>query len=107
MNFERAISILEFDKIREMLADLALCESAADMALRLSPDDDLQHIKRRLKETSDAKTLAGSKGAPSFWGVKDITGCLDRDILHTHQRRSVAACNQSVARHGQKAPEHR
>ena len=67
MNFERAISILEFDKIRAMLAELTLCEGAIDMALRLTPDDDIIHIRRRQRETSDAKRLAGSKGAPSFW----------------------------------------
>ena len=78
MNFERAISILEFDKIRAMLAELTLCEGAIDMALRLTPDDDIIHIRRRQRETSDAKRLAGSKGAPSFWGVKDILGSLDR-----------------------------
>ena len=78
MNFERAVSILEFDKIRSMLAELTLCEGAVDMALRLCPDDDITHIRRRLRETSDAKVLAGSKGAPSFWGVKNILGSLDR-----------------------------
>ncbi len=95
MNFERAISILEFNKIREMLSELALCESAADMALRLSPDCDMHHIRRRLKETSDAKTLAGTKGAPSFWGVKDITGSLDRAeksaVLTTRELLDIAA----------------
>ncbi|MBE6638738.1 MAG: endonuclease MutS2 [Ruminococcaceae bacterium] len=100
MNFDRAISILEFDKIRQMLSEVALCESAADMAMRLSPDDDIHHIRRRLRETSDAKTLAGSKGAPSFWGVKDITGSLDRAeksaVLTTRELLDIAAVEACV-----------
>jgi len=109
MNFDRAITILEFNKIRQMLSELSLCDSAADMALRLSPDDDLRHIRRRLKETSDAKRLAGTKGAPSFWGVKDITGSLDRAekgaVLTTRELLDVAAicaCVESlISYHGE------
>lgn len=109
MNFERAISILEFDKIREMLSELALCDSAADMALRLSPDDDIAHIRRRQRETSDAKILAGSKGTPSFWGVKDITGSLDRAeksaVLTTRELldiSAICACVDSlISYHGE------
>ena len=109
MNFERAVSILEFDRIREMLSELALCESAADMAMRLTPDDDIRHIHRRLRETSDAKQLAGTKGAPSFWGVKDITGSLDRAeksaVLTTRELLDVAAvcaCVESlISYHGE------
>ena len=68
----KALSILEFDKIREMLAAICPTEGAKKRALTLEPSSDRVKIERMLKETTEAKMLAGIKGLPSFGSVTDV-----------------------------------
>ena len=77
-NFDKASKTLEFDKILSMLSSCALTDGAKAKALTLMPDTDIERIRRKLKETDEAKRLAGIKGAPSFWGVKDVGDSLER-----------------------------
>ena len=77
-NFGKAIYTLEFDKIREMLAEVAPTEGAAARALTLEPDTDIDRIRLELKKTTAAKKLIGEKGMPSFWGVYDPYSALDK-----------------------------
>lgn len=77
-DFKKAIKTLEFDKIRDMLADCALTEGAAELAKNLTPDTDIVIIKRSLQQTSEAVALMGTKGAPSFYGVKEVYSSLER-----------------------------
>ena len=62
---EKIFSILEFDKIRQLLAAGALTEGARQRALELTPSDDIDEIRRRQLHTADAKRLQGQKGTPS------------------------------------------
>lgn len=75
---ERAIKILEFDKIREMLADVCPTEGARQLALALSPSKGIATVRRILAETDAACALEVKKGMPPFYGVKDISNILDR-----------------------------
>jgi len=77
-NYSRAIRTLEFDKIKDMLAECAATDGAKAMALSLNPDYEPDRIKKRLKMTTDAKKLASVKGTPSFGDVEDINHALDR-----------------------------
>ena len=77
-NYSRAIRTLEFDKIKDMLAECAATDGAKSMALSLNPDYEPDRIKKRLKMTTDAKNLASVKGTPSFGDVEDINYALDR-----------------------------
>lgn len=77
-DFKKAIKTLEFHKIRDMLAECALTEGAAEIAQNLTPDTDIVIIKRSLQQTSEAVTLIGTKGAPSFYGVKEVYAPLER-----------------------------
>lgn len=77
-DFKKAIKTLEFDKIRAMLADCALTEGAAELALNLTPETDAVIIKRSQVQTTEAVTLIGTKGAPSFYGVKEVYSPLER-----------------------------
>ena len=74
----KAITILEFDKILEMLADIAPTEGAAEMARRLRPSSDIEKVRLSQRRTSDAKGLIGLKGMPSFGRVRDIREAVDR-----------------------------
>ncbi len=77
---EKTLITLEFDKIREMLANLCLTEGAAALARQLSPDDRMEIIRRRQKKTTDAKRLADAKGMPSFGNVIDIGTVCERAL---------------------------
>ena len=74
----KALSILEFDKIREMLAAICPTEGAKKRALTLEPSSDRVKIERTLKETTEAKMLAGIKGLPSFGSVTDVREITER-----------------------------
>ena len=74
----KVLSTLEYGKITEMLADCAMTEGARDEALRLTPSDDPERVRRLIRETTDAKELSYKKGTPPFGGIKDILAALDR-----------------------------
>jgi len=75
---QKAIYILEFDKIRDMLADCAQTEGAKELANRLLPSSDRNKVQKMLQRTTDAKTLAGIKGQPSFGTIRDIRPSVER-----------------------------
>ncbi len=77
-DFKKAIKTLEFDKIRAMLAECALTEGAAELALNLTPETDIFMIRRSQIQTTEAVNLIGTKGAPSFYGVKEVYSPLER-----------------------------
>lgn len=74
----KALSILEFDKILELLAECAPTEGAREAARALKPVSDIEKVRRRQQKTTDAKTLIGIKGLPSFGQVKDIRETVER-----------------------------
>ena len=76
--FDRALGVLEFDKVCAMLADCAHTEGARRAALGLRPSDDARTVRRLQQETSDARMLIGLKGTPAFSGVLDMSDALDR-----------------------------
>lgn len=74
----KALYTLEFDKILEQLSALAQTEGAAEMALKLEPSSDIDKVRVKQQRTTDAKTLIGIKGIPSFGRVKDIRPAIER-----------------------------
>ena len=77
-NFDRAITTLEFDKIREMLAAACPTEGAKALARAVRPSRAIQTVRRMLAETDAAKKLQTTKGMPPFGGVSDITPFVER-----------------------------
>ena len=75
---QKVLSMLEYDKITAMLAELALTEGARDMALRLTPVSAEKIVLKKQRITADARRLVDTKGYPSFSGVKNITEVLGR-----------------------------
>lgn len=71
---------LEFDKILQMLADVAPTEGAKQMALALSPEVTADRVLRRQRRTTDARRLLDSKGMPSFGLVTDIGDACERAV---------------------------
>lgn len=75
---EKALKTLEFDSIRQMLADCALTEGAKHMAYALVPSDDADNILRWQRHTSDARSLLDIKGMPPFGDVHDMKDICER-----------------------------
>ena len=59
---EKALYILEFQKIREMLAEYAQTDGARELALQLTSTADIDKVRVRQQRTTDAKKLVGIKG---------------------------------------------
>ena len=79
--FEKSLTTLELPAVLNMLAAEAVGESAKEAALKLSPSSDPFEVKRRLAETTAAKTMMVVRGSPSFSGVKDVRPALSRADL--------------------------
>ncbi len=79
--FEKSLNTLELPAVLAMLAQQAVGETAKERALLLSPSGDPFEVKRRLEETSAAKTMMVVRGSPSFSGVKDVRASLARADL--------------------------
>lgn len=77
-NFDRAITTLEFDKIRETLASVCPTEGSKALARALRPSRAIGTVRRMLAETDAAKKLQTTKGMPPFGGVSDITPFVER-----------------------------
>ena len=77
-NFEKAIVTLEFDKIRQMLCDVAPTAGAKSMALSLMPSASAAEVRTLLAETDAAKAMQALKGMPPFYGIADVTDSLER-----------------------------
>ena len=77
---EKALITLEFDKIRQMLADSCPTKGAAEAARSLYPATYLEAALARQTATSDAKRLSDAKGMPSFGGVVDVSDVCERAL---------------------------
>ena len=75
---DKNIKTLEFDKIREMLADCAATQGAKEYAMELTPSVYPEEILRRLRKTTDSRRLIDAKGVPSFGMVSDISEACER-----------------------------
>lgn len=74
----KTLKTLEFDKIKQMLAECALTDGAKAMALELLPSEHISVVLRNLRHTTDAVKLLNTKGTPSFGRVNDMASICDR-----------------------------
>ena len=79
--FEKSLHTLELPSVLGMLAQQAVGETAKERALALTPSPDTAEVRRRLQETTAAKTMMTVRGSPSFAGVKDVRPSLSRADL--------------------------
>lgn len=96
----KSSSILEFDKIIEMLADCAATDGAKSRARALRPTDDYDTVAERQIKTDDAKRLINAKGYPSFFATENIVAAADRAykgaILSPRELLDIAAMLRSA-----------
>ena len=77
---EKTLCTLEFDKIRELLADACPTAGAALLARTLTPTDRIDTVRARQKRTTDARRLSDAKGMPSFGSVTDVGDICERAL---------------------------
>ena len=77
---EKTLVTLEFDKIRQMLAEACPTSGSAKLAELLVPIEHADLVRRRLRRTTDARRLSDAKGMPSFGSVVDIGDICERAL---------------------------
>ena len=91
---------LELDKILQQLANETTCADAAALAAEIEPDTDLKHVERLLQETDDAFALMAKFGAPSFYGMTNVTNALRRaqagGVLNLPELLAVAGTLRAI-----------
>lgn len=69
---------LELNKVLEMLKNETTCKDAGELALELSPSDDINEVELLLSQTENALSLLSRFGAPSFSGLCNVNNPLQR-----------------------------
>ncbi len=75
---EKALRILEYDKLIDKLTHLAGSMPGKELCRRLVPADDLFTINEMLAQTGDALRRIYQKGSMSFAGTVDLTASIRR-----------------------------
>lgn len=75
---KKALSTLEYDKIKEMLVSHASSPLGKIRCEDLLPSDSIAEIEHQQEQTQDALTRLFQKGNLSFGNVKDVRGSLKR-----------------------------
>lgn len=75
---ERTLRVLEYDKIRAMLAACAASSLGKRRAEALQPRTDLRWIEDRLAETTEMRRLMERFGQPPFGGLTDVSELIAR-----------------------------
>lgn len=79
--FEKSLITLELPVVLELLSAQAVGETAKEQAAAIIPSSDVFEVKRRLAETSAAKTMMVVRGSPPFSAVRDVRASLARADL--------------------------
>lgn len=75
---DKAIRVLEFNKIKEQLKTFTNTYAAKDIIDELKPYGSLYEVREHLEETKEAFQLLIKKGAPPFEGVYDVREPISR-----------------------------
>ena len=75
---EKVLSVLEYNKIIEKLADRASNQIGKDLAWELKPFTDVSQVKEALKETTDSVCCILRKGFPPLGGIHEIRHLVKR-----------------------------
>ena len=71
---KKALQVLEYNKIKELLGEECGCEMSRDMAKSLKPGGDIRDITDELRSTTEAVDLIVHKGALPTEGIHDLKG---------------------------------
>ena len=71
---KKALQVLEYNKIKELLREECGCEMSRDMASALQPGGEIRDITDDLRSTTEAVDLIVHKGALPTEGIHDLKG---------------------------------
>ena len=71
---ERTLRVLEFNKVKEMLQEKAVCVEARERCGALLPVENIYEARALLSIASEAESLLIKKGAPPISPVRNISG---------------------------------
>ncbi len=78
-----------------MLAAHAVSDAAKQLAVNLTPSAEAADARRRLAETTAARTMTVTRGSPSFSGVRDVRASLSRadmgGVLNIRELMAISA----------------
>ena len=69
---EHSLDVLEYRRIRQLLAEHACCSLGRELAGTIEPSGDPARIERRLEELRQFRTLVAARGMPPFGGITDV-----------------------------------
>lgn len=69
---EKALRVLEFDKVLNLLKDRATSHVGKEACLALRPTSDIEEIRQALKETGEASAMLLHVGTPPFGPIYQI-----------------------------------
>lgn len=78
---EKSLKKLEFDKIRQMLAQRVSSSMGKELAMALQPETDPWVIERWQEETEEGFQMLVRQGEPPFGGIRDLRGLLQRSSV--------------------------
>lgn len=114
---QRALKILEYDKIIGLLEEHASCELGREQCRSLSPMNSLEEIRIAQNQTADALRRIYARGSVSFSGTSDIGVSLKRleiggtlnavELLHICTLLETAGRVKQYARGEERAEESR
>ena len=77
------LDLLEFDKVRGLLAEYATTSLGADLARRVEPSRDVDNVRTNLGLVSEMVEALMANHAPPFGGVHDIRLLVRRAAIGT------------------------
>lgn len=84
-----ALSTLEFNKIRALLAEKVGSALGKELAEKLTPSSNFEEVERRLQETAEARMVLDSAINVPLGGIRDIRALVKRaevgSILEPHE----------------------
>jgi DNA mismatch repair protein MutS2 len=91
---KKALRVLEFNKIKDLIKTYTHTGAGKDLIDELQPYDNAYEVKEHLEETREALELLSKKGSPPFEGIYDIRDAISRaskgSVLNPGQLYNIA-----------------
>ncbi len=101
---KHTLELLEFDKVRALVAAQAACSLGKDSALKMEPSLDLGEIRSRQSLTTEMADALGSGLYPPFGGLRDIRPVVRRaqvgSLLDAEELSEVVESLKAIANLG-------
>lgn len=75
---EKALRVLEFYKIKDMIKNYTQTSAGKDLIDTLKPYDNIYEVREHLEESREALMLLAKKGSPPFEGLYDVREGISR-----------------------------